>query len=154
MSNKKYKEIKTNVGVQITNISTTNDHVRIEIKDKKSRLPVAIIELTYEQFGLIISGRDTWIKDGVPATLFQSDNHGKNAINKTFEFEIPFDCTYENRKKITCDTVLKVCPDGWYPDLNFNSRDSFRVDYENNKHYAKTTIRSYVDDEEEIKNGK
>lgn len=67
---------------------------------------------------------------------------GKKLETRNFEFELP-EHNYNNRLEITRETVKKVVPDGWTPDMSFSSRESFFT--RDKKEYARTTLRRWVE---------
>jgi hypothetical protein len=64
---------------------------------------------------------------------------GKRHQHKTFEFPIPV-----GRNKIKArEIVSSICPEGWVPDKEFNSQDSFFI--KDGEYWARTIIRRWVD---------
>ena len=123
-------------------IMVDQSRTTIELHDSKSSILIASIELTAEQFCRAI-GRGAYTE----CVIEMNDSlHllNKTMENKYFEFEIP-DVGYKEEQRVAKEQVIKLCPEGWEPDLYFASQDSFfRKD---EKSFARCTIRRWVNDE-------
>jgi len=119
-------------------IFVDKNRARIEVYDAISRLPVVNLKLSAEAFTAAL-GR---LCD-VPArgTIFtaNSDRFGKKMELRMFAFPMP-GCSYD--KSVAASEAVKVCPDGWKPDLCFNQGSFFK---DNGVYMARTIIRRWVE---------
>jgi len=127
---------------QIT-ILADEDGVKIELIDNTSFLPFAQVKLNPKQFCQAMSRLAHTPCEKME--VFNLDNVGKNLEHKSFEFEMP-DNQYRN-KEVAKDILQKICPEGWKPDLYFDSQGSFFV--RDDKPYARTRLRRWVEQSEE-----
>ena len=65
----------------------------------------------------------------------------KKLEHKRFVFKLPPVDGWRD-KETAKEIIQKVCPEGWKPDMGFNSQDSFFS--KDGKEYARTTIRRWV----------
>jgi hypothetical protein len=113
----------------------------ISVYDDLSHQRFLDLEMTPEQFVNAAMNRMAHT-EMVSATLFNLERIGKKLETRNFEFELP-EHNYNNRLEITRETVKKVVPDGWTPDMSFSSRESFFT--RDKKEYARTTLRRWVE---------
>ncbi len=113
----------------------------ISVYDDLSHQRFLDLEMTPEQFVNAAMNRMAHT-EMVSATLFNLERIGKKLETRNFEFELP-DHRFDKRVEIARETVKKVIPDGWTPDMGFSSQGSFFTRDE--KPYARTTIRRWVE---------
>lgn len=67
---------------------------------------------------------------------------GKTMTHKQFEFKLP-EHTYSTavQETVAIESIKKVCPEEWIPDLYFGASNSFF--YRSGELWARTTIRKY-----------
>lgn len=113
----------------------------IEVHDRTSALTFIEIELNQEQVCRILS-RQGYV-ECKNVEVFNLDRINKKLVHKPFEFKIGAKniTYYKDEKKIAQETLVKVCPDGWTPDLSFDSQGSFFT--KDGIRYARTTIRKW-----------
>jgi hypothetical protein len=75
------------------------------------------------------------------ATVSGLDKIGKVRQIDNIQFEMPDSDSYN--KKIAAKRAVDNCPEGWEPDLYFDSQGSFVM--KDRKNYANCTIRRWVD---------
>lgn len=122
-----------------------NEHgLRINLEDQTSSITFATIELTandvVQAFSRVVN---------VPCSIEVRGLHklGKKMIVSTLELEMPSDPLLASRsKEIAIQEAEKHCPEGWEFDKYFSSQGSFF--YKDGKHYARCTIRKWVDIDE------
>jgi len=118
------------------------DNVKLELHDDDSSITFVRVELTAKQFTQAL-GRlaHTPCKSMEVRGL---ERVGTKMENQTFIFEVPESVPWkhEERVKILKPILDKVCPEGWIPDMGFNSQNSFFTN--EGKNYARTTIRRWV----------
>ncbi|QGH72887.1 MAG: hypothetical protein [Podoviridae sp. ctrTa16] len=116
------------------------EHTTIEIKDDSSRALFFRGQLTPQELSEALSR--------MCATKFKGEvmnlcKVGKTHECKRFSFCISRELYSSRNEEEIYKAALSVVPDGWTPDMYFNSQDSFFIDNDG-KHYARTTIRRYV----------
>ena len=128
------------ISILIGSESTT-----IELIDNTSSITFASVTLTPEQLSNALS-RVTYTPCQIDVKGL--DKLNKKMVNKYHEFEIPKDIPYSDKNKILSDIIKDTLPDGWISDNYFSSQNTFFK--KDGKDYARTTIRQWVDIEEEI----
>lgn len=113
----------------------------IIVHDDASSTPFLELTMTFEQFVNAAMNRMGYTQVA-SATLHNIERVGKKLETRNFEFELP-DHRFDKRVEIARETVKKVIPDGWTPDMGFSSQGSFFTRDE--KPYARTTIRRWVE---------
>lgn len=119
-------------------LSSYNDLIRIAVRDQDSGTVFLEMELTREQFINAAMNRlaDCDVKKTEVRDL---DRVGKKMVTKSLSFEVrEFNDEEEARRE-----VKVVCPDGWIPDMGFNTQTSFYS--KDGKRFAKTLIRQWVE---------
>ena len=130
------------INARITILATYNDLITITIGDKDAGITFLDLELTREQFINATMNRlgCTEVKNAEVRGL---EHVGKIQEFKEFSFVIPNHGSRSDNEQNARRMVIKLCPIGWTPDLEFSSSDSF---YEKDgKEYARTLIRRWVD---------
>ncbi len=115
------------------------DGLRIEVQDETSSLTFIRIKLNAEQTCQVMSRLANTPCEKVE--VYGLDKINKKMEHKQFEFEIPNDLNYKNRKERCCEIVKGICPKGWEPDYYFESQTSFFS--KNDKDYARCIIRKW-----------
>ena len=115
------------------------DGLKIEVEDGGSSVRFVDITLTQEQLCRALS-REACVPCDI--TLSGLDKIGKTLQHRKFVFELPPDTNYSNKKEKAQEQIKLKCPEGWEPDIYFNSQDSFFT--KDDKEYARTTIRQWV----------
>lgn len=66
--------------------------------------------------------------------------------NKTIDFKISKELYYQKNSEELKKLAIRACPDGWEPDLYFNSKDSFFTapGTVEDIYYASCVIRRWV----------
>jgi len=80
------------------------------------------------------------------ATAYGLHLIGKYQIMDDFVFEMP-EHDWRNSQEVAAEKAKRICPDGWMPDLYFNSQNSFFVD-DDGKTMARTYMRMWVSKDE------
>lgn len=115
------------------------DGLKISVKDRDSSITFAEIKLNQEQTCQAMS---RLAQTDCRITVREIEKVGKKMEHQEFVFEIPKGNGQKNRKKEIEEKCLQDCPDGWKPDLYFNSHNSFFT--KDGKKYARTTMRRWV----------
>ena len=123
-----------------------DDGLGIEIYDENASICICKIKLGPEETCAAL-GRRAFCK-AKKAIAYGLDRIGKYMILDTLMFEMS-EHDYSTQKQVAADMVREICPDGWVPDTEFNSQDSFHN--EGDKTIAKTIIRAWVSREEKEK---
>lgn len=127
------------INADITIISD-RDGVRIEIRDRDASVMMIKLDLSSKQFTSAI-GRlaHTEVRD---CEVYGLDKIGKRQETDTLEFCLDVDKWVDKTKNQARKKVIENCPEGWEPDMNFGSQDSFFN--KDGKEWARTTIRRWV----------
>jgi|SRR3990167_6510092 len=112
-----------------------DDGMSIEVYDNKSSVTFLKAKLNTKQTCQVLSRLG---HTDCEAEVFHLDIIGKKMEHKPFEFIVPEYCSKDKAAKI----VVKVCPEGWFPDINFSCQGSFFI--RNDLFYARTTIKRWV----------
>lgn len=125
------------IEAQISIIASYDNKIYIKIHDKTSGMAFVELELNNEQFVNAAMNR-LGNTEVMSAEVHSLERVGKTHEHKSFEFEIP----KWHDKTFAKEYAKNNVPNGWIPDLEFNSQTSF---YEKDgKSYARTTIRRWV----------
>ena len=117
-----------------------DDGVKMEIRDKASRVIFFRCKLTPEQFCQAMGRRgDTQVEE---ASVHQLDKVGKQKEQETLRFRMP-DFNFMTRKEVAHREALRICPEGWEPSNYYGSQGSFYV--VDGEEYATTIISRWVD---------
>lgn len=116
-----------------------HDGMSIELHDYDASLTFAAIRLTPEQTVKAFSRLGYTECDIEVKGL---DKIGSKMENKHFEFEIPDVGWGSKRTDTAIRIVQEVCPEGWEPDLYFQSQNSFFS--KDGQDFARTIIRRWV----------
>jgi hypothetical protein len=128
------------INAQIIISASYNDSITVTVIDKDSSTAFLHMVLTREQFINATMNRLAYTEVG--SAYFENvDRVGKTLELDTLVFEIPKHGDTESARKI----AQEQCPEGWVPDLYFQSQNSFYI--EDNKYYARTTIRRWIEKE-------
>lgn len=122
-----------------------NDGVRIKIIDDDSRCKFVEVELTTQQFTSAL-GRLSNV-ECKSTKVHGLENVGKTQQFAPFSFVVTSHLKSGDRKTRAIELAKKNCPDGWFPDLYFGSKDSFF--YEDDELWARTIIRRWVDKQDQ-----
>jgi hypothetical protein len=116
------------------------DRISLEVHDMVSREYVCKIEMNPEQLASAL-GRlgytpveSCWVGD--------AEKFNKTMEIDRIEFPLPAGTDYRNRKQAAKAMAFNHCPNGWEPDLWFNSRNSFKT--VDGTEWARTSIRRWV----------
>ncbi len=123
--------------------------VTIELRDDESNTTFARVKLSSEQW-IDAMSRQSYVKCEID--VHGLDRVGKKMImQKDFKFVVgDVDIPYDEQNLLAKEKAFEVCPDGWIPDTSFSSRDSLW--FENGKLWASTTLRKWIDIDEEERN--
>lgn len=129
---------KKRINARISILAHYDNMVNVRVYDKKSGIIFLEIVMTHEQFINAAMNRlsNCEVKEAYISGL---DKIGKTQEYTNFEFEI----SRYGDEDIARKTVTEKVPDGWIPDMSFNSQDSFFT--KDGKPHARTIIRSWVD---------
>lgn len=130
------KELKGNI-----TILGNDDGVYIEIKDKVSSIRIVKIKMSPEDFCQAALGRLANTRCSMEVGELMKV--GKKMINKSFDVALPPEAGIRE-EEIAKELTIKYCPEGWEPDLYFNSQGSFFK--KDGINYARSTIRTWVDE--------
>ena len=125
-----------------------DDYVKIDIIDSLSSRTFVNLKMTMTEFALLITGLSNCEAMGEVQHL---EKVGRKMEHRSFAFEIGSKTV--GGKKEALKAIETACPEGWEPDLGFNSQDTFFE--KDGKDYARTTIRRWVKPTaEDIENAK
>jgi hypothetical protein len=137
------------IKAQITITATYDDAINIVVGDRASSIRFLDMTMTREQFINATMNRlgNTNVER---AELRDLDLVGKKMEIEHFEFPLPLheERSYGN-EELAIETVKKLCPEGWTPDLYFSSQDSFFYKFDGSC-WARAIIRRWVNAEEVI----
>lgn len=116
----------------------------IRVKDEKSCINILEVQVKSEDVAALMSslGHVDCEFSCVDPEIY--GRVGKKMIMDTLEFPMP-ECKYSEEDQVVRQEALKLCPDGWVPDLHFGSKYSFF--FRNGVEYARCTIRSWVEED-------
>ena len=118
----------------------SEDGFRLELHDRDAGEQFVRIHLNNKQTCQVLSRLAC--TECESAEVFNLECVGKKLEHKPFEFRMPDNISYKDRKEIAIAEAQKQCPEGWVPDTYFGSKDSFVI--RNKEQWAKTTIRRWV----------
>ena len=128
---------------KITILFSRERGLTVEVEDALSSETIVRAQLDAEQAISALSRiayTDCEIKTGELSRV------GKVMEVDQFTFPFPFD-GFHGRDEKAKEQALELCPEGWKPDLGFNSQGTFpKVD---GVQHARTMIRRWVEVEEE-----
>jgi len=120
-------------------ILASPEKVDIEIRDHSAAISFVRVRMTPEQWATALSRLAYTTCDVHVRGL---ERVGLTMENRAFTFPLPEGTDYKDQKERAIEEVEHICPEGWEPDLWFNSQDSF---YKlEGWPYARTTIRRWV----------
>lgn len=128
----------------ITITGTSKGNVHIILHDREAGINFAEVEMSAAQFS-------NAVVFNLGYCSCEIEVRGLDVIGKKMEvdklvFEISNCGTYSERVDAARQIASHHCPDDWIPDECYGSQDSFF--YKDDKLYAKTTIRRWVDIED------
>jgi hypothetical protein len=128
------------IKAQITISASYNDSITITITDKAASTSFLQMVMTREQF--INATMNRLAQTDVESTMIHDlERVGKKQEMDTLVVEI---AKYGDTR-LAIANAQKECPEGWLPDLTFQSQNSFFSEGEpESKHFARTTIRRWV----------
>jgi len=126
----------TKINAQITISASYNDSIVMTITDKDANTTFLRMVFTREQFINATMNRLCQTEVG-SAYVENLDRVGKQQRHYPLVFEIP----ESMNKESACKIAQEKCPEGWIPDLYFQSQNSFFDKF--GKHYAQTIIRKW-----------
>lgn len=135
-------ETRKKINAQITISAAYTDSIAITVHDKDSGTNFLQMVMTREQFINATMNRLGYTEVG-SAFLENIDRVGKTLELDKLVVEVP---KYGDRKA-AAKIAYEKCPEGWVPDLYFQSQESFFN--EGGKSYARTTIRRWVEKEKQ-----
>lgn len=127
----------TKINAQITITASYDDSIEITVHDKISSTNFLKMFMTREQWINATMNRLAHTEVD-RAALNDVWNVGKKMEMDQITFEIP----KHGDVKTACRIATEICPEGWRPELTFNSQNSFYI--EDGKYFARTTIRRWV----------
>jgi hypothetical protein len=112
----------------------------ITIRDKESSLNLCEVTLTPQQLSAALS---RLAHTPCELEIFEKsfEHVGKKLETDRLEFEIPVGFIRAN-KELVNKLALEATPEGWVPDLYFNSQNSFFT--RDGKNYAMCVVRRWV----------
>ena len=126
-------------------VAKYKDSVNIMIEDENSSLAFHEIEMSSKDFF------KAFINSGVAmgeSTTKGLNKIGKQMEHKTFEFEMPLEYPFFERKETAREIVVErmgeLDVEGWIPDMEFSNQDSF-FRCPDGKEMARTIIRRWVE---------
>jgi len=139
--------MKTGVSLQFdasVTLLVGDEGLTIHIYDDNANILLCEVKLGPEETCSAL-GRHAYCK-AKKATAYGLDRIGKYRIVDNFKFDMP-EHTCVNKQAVAVEEAQRLCPDGWEPDLCFDSQNSFFTIGE--KTVARTCIRSWVNSKEE-----
>lgn len=133
-------ETRKKINAQITISAAYTDSITITVYDKDSATNFLHMVMTREQF-INATMNNLAHTDVGSASLENIDRVGKTLELDKLVVEIPKHEDHVAAARL----VSEQCPEGWVPDLYFQSQGSFFSD--EGKYYARTTIRRWVEKE-------
>ena len=116
-------------------------YISIRIKDKCSRISFVDIRIGYAEFTEALTGMSEMECELITRGL---QNVGKQKETMPLEFLVcPKGNPIGDRKKVAKDLAIANTPNGWTPDLYFDSQKSFY--HEGTELWARTNIYRYVE---------
>jgi hypothetical protein len=133
-------ETRKKINAQITITAAYTDSIVITVYDKDSATNFLQMVMTREQFVNATMNRLAHTEVG--SAYFENvERVGKTLEMDTSIVEIPVYGDKESAAKIT----QEKCPEGWVPDLYFQSQESFFS--KDGKNYARCNIKRWVEKE-------
>ena len=135
------KMMKTTTPIELDlllSMSLTRDRVRIAVEDKKSSVQFLKLEIGAAEFTAALSGLAYRPCSGSVVGSHHLVKLGKQHECTSFRFAID---SVEDIG-VAKSKALRLCPDGWEPDLHFADQTSFGQD--DDGHWAQTIIRRWV----------
>ncbi len=129
------------IDAQVT-ILCTGDKVEMWVEDKDSHNQFLELEMSAEAFTAALGRLAARPAKAIVRGL---DKIGTAQEIKTWEFQvtdITYDSFYHERLGLAEAIAKQDCPEGWEPDMGFNSQNSFFRKGE--EEWARTTIRRWV----------
>ena len=125
---------------QITITASYNDSITITITDKAASTSFLQMVMTREQW--INATMNRLAQTEVESTMIHDlERVGKKMEMDTLVVKIP---KYGDTSSAIAN-AQKECPEGWLPDLTFQSQNSFFTEGgHGERHFARTTIRRWV----------
>lgn len=132
-------KLETTAYLSINQILGDKEYIQIEIKESKSRILVCRLQLSFEEYGRLLTRRTM---PDIPIQINQNENIGKTLIIKNQEIEIEEE-VYRN------STVRKEWIEAVLPELltkeattlvGIKPNDFYR---KNGKYFVKITYRAY-----------
>jgi hypothetical protein len=111
----------------------------LEITDMDAGITFIQIKLSPEQ---VVQALSRLSYTRVEAEVMNLEAVGKIMETKNFEFPLPEKIYGQAGKQLAVTEVKRVCPEGWTPDLHFNSQNTFFE--KDGKSWARTIIRRWV----------
>ena len=115
---------------------------RFELYDQVSGTMFARITMTADQFAKALGGLGNVKVE--KAEVFALHRLNKKHEHKIFDFPLPENVDFGDRKPVAIQAAKDAAPVGWLPDCSFGSQDSFFQ--KDGKPWARTIIRRWVED--------
>ena len=117
-----------------------DDGLKIEVQDRSSSLTFLRIKMNPVQVSQAFSRLAHTDCENIE--VHGIDKIGKKMEWTKFEFKFPDNIPHKERVRHAQAIAISQCPEGWEPDLYFESKDSFFV--KDNIQYARCTIRRWI----------
>jgi hypothetical protein len=139
-----FKEIKKEVEGRISILWNSQDKdIKIEIEDTKANSLIATVKLDAVAFCMATLGNLASMKCTIG--VGELEKVGKKMLIDKLVFEVPENLFFSaDSKDVAAKLAVKECPDGWEPQLYFNSQNSFFT--KDGKAFAQCTIRKWVEE--------
>lgn len=121
----------------------SDEGLRIEIRDDDACVTFFRGKLSTEQACQAMGRLSNTPMEG--AEVFGLELVGRKHESETFSFSLPEGTSYDDEKRVAIEVVKELCPNGWKPDLYFNSQNSFTRSGKSVT--ARTIIRRWVEKE-------
>ena len=125
-----------NINASIT-LLFSHDGATLELHDDDASITFVRLKMNQKQTCQMLSRLGN--THTVECLIAGTDNLGKKIEVDTLELEMPDKVPFGKEKEIAIELAKANCPDGWTPDLYFNSQKSF------SKGRAYCTIRRWVE---------
>lgn len=122
-------------------IYANEGYVDLHIRDRNASTGFVEVRISSDGFVAAL-GRLGHVECDV--TVRNLDHVGKTMENEHFTFPLPQSDKLgrSNEKELAIEEIKTACPEGWTPDLSFNSQNSFYSD--NGVRHARTVIRRWI----------
>jgi len=131
-----------------TRRSPDEGKVHIELRDPNAIVRFLALSMDMANFTRALGGLSCC---DCEIEVHDLEKVGKIRESKPLEFELATHDFGDKRMAMASAAAADRCPDGWTPNVSFNSQDSFYT--RDGKSWARTTMHRWVERTEEEDNG-